>query len=308
MATKICGRLLRLVALAIGLAPAQPASAGADTFVHNGQVRHYELAVPAGLGLPAPALVLLHGGGGSAAQLRDHIDFDDFAAEAGIVGVFPDSVDGLWNDGRTSAALAVRQAQAGDDTGFILALVDALAAKGVIDPGRIGVAGISNGGLMTLRLACAAPERFAGFAVVAANLALGLECPGGRSAPMLFVHGREDPIILYEGGPIVVLGSQSRGTALPVPATLAAWASRNGCGGQPALSARIDDRPLDGTAVAVFDYRGCRAALRHILVDGGGHAWPGARQGLLGLVTGRSSREIDGTAAIWDFVRAQFPR
>ncbi|MGF1624825.1 MAG: alpha/beta hydrolase family esterase [Alphaproteobacteria bacterium] len=291
--------------LATGLAAAR-----GEAFLHNGVVRSYELVVPPGLALPAPALVLLHGGGGSGRQLRDHIGFEDFAAEAGVIGVFPDSVERLWNDGRTSPDLADAQARAGDDAGFIVALVDALAAAGVVDAGRVGVGGISNGGMMTLRLACVAPGRFVAFAVVAANMAVGIECPQGPPAPMLFVHGSEDPIIRYGGGPIIIplAPGRVRGTALPVPETLAIWAQRNGCGSPPALHARLDLRPFDGTAVAIYDYPGCRANLRHILIEGGGHAWPGARQRLLGLLSGRTSREIDATVAIWAFVTAQSSR
>jgi poly(3-hydroxybutyrate) depolymerase len=46
--------------------------------------------------------------------------------------------------------------------------------------------------------------------------------------------------------------------------------------------------------------------LRHLLSAGGGHAWPGTGSRLINLVTGRSSREIDGNEAVWDFVRTQF--
>jgi len=298
------GRPLAAAALA-ALAAAAPAAA--ETFPFDGVARDYELFVPASARLPAPAMVILHGGGGNPGQIRDHVDFDDLAAELGIVAVYPGAVDKLWNDGRVSPSLADQQAQAGDDAGYIEALLDSLIAKGIVDPARVGVGGISNGGFMTLRLACAAPHRFAAFAVVAANNAVGIECPGGAPVPMLFIHGTEDEWVPYRGGTIAPQVGESRGTAYSAADTTAAWAMRNGCGA-PALVASWNERPLDGTSVAIYDYAGCRAALRHIIVEGGGHTWPGARAGLLGLVVGRSSREIDANQAIWAFVSAQFRR
>lgn len=294
-----------LALAAVGIVGARDARA--ETFQFDGLTRSYELFVPSTARLPAPAMVLLHGGGGSAEQIRDHVDFDDLAAELGIVAVYPGAVDKLWNDGRASPALADQQARAGNDAGYVVALVDALAAQGIVDPARVGVGGISNGGFMTLRLACAAPQRFAAFAVVAANNAVGIECPGGPPVPMLFIHGTEDAWVPFGGGTIAPQVGESRGTAYSAADTLAAWAMRNGCAA-PALAATWNERPLDGTSVAIYDYAGCRAALRHIVVEGGGHTWPGARAGLLGLVVGRSSREIDANQAIWAFVSAQFAR
>ena len=279
--------------------------ASADGMTFDGVERSFDVHVPDGVQAPAPAMVLLHGGGGSASQLRRHTDFNDWADRVGIVVVYPGGIDRHWNDGRDDPWLAEQEAAHHDDVGFILALIDRLVANGVIDPARIGVAGISNGGMMTLRLACEAPYRFAGFAVVAANIAVGIECPEGAPVPMLFIHGSEDPLIRYEGGKIGFANGEARGTAWSVEATLGAWAVRNRCAGQ-VQSAHIDDRPLDSTKVDIFDYTGCVASLRHILIDGGGHAWPGTGTRLLNLFTGRSSREIDGNEAIWAFVDAQF--
>lgn len=280
-------------------------TASADSIDFGGIERSYDIYVPDGLAAPAPAMVLLHGGGGSADQLRRHTDFNDLADDAGIVVIYPDGVDGHWNDGRDDPWLGEQQAARHDDTGFIVAVIDRLADQGVVDPERVGVAGISNGGMMTLRLACEAPEHFAGFAVVAANIAVGQECSAGAPVPMLFLHGTDDRLIPYDGGNIGLPGRKARGTAWSVPATMEAWATRNRCAGR-ALTAHLDERPLDSTSVDIFDYAGCAAPLRHILIDGGGHAWPGTGARLINLITGRASREIDGNAAIWDFVTAQF--
>ena len=292
-------RFFNLLAAALTLAAALLLAglAQADTLEHGGLERAFEVYVPDGIAMPAPAVVLLHGGGGSGKQLRRHTDFNDLADEAGFIVIYPDGIDGHWNDGRDDPWLDSQAAAQHDDVGFITAMLDRLIADGLIDPQRVGVAGISNGGMMTQRLACETPERFIGFAVVAANIAVGQECPGGRPAPMLFIHGSNDRLVPYDGGPIGLPGGKARGTAWSVRDTLDAWAARNRCTGR-VLSARIDDRPLDGTAVNVIDYTGCTVPLRHILIDGGGHTWPGTGARLVNVITGRSSREIDGNVAI----------
>jgi len=290
-----------IAALTMALA----ANVSANDMAFDGTMRTYNVHVPDGLAIPAPAIVLLHGGGGSGSQLRRHTDFNDLADEVGVVVIYPDGIDKHWNDGRDDPWLDAQPAARQDDTGFILALIDRLAANGLIDPSRVAVAGISNGGMMTLRLACQAPERFAGFAVVAANIAVGIECPAGPAVPMLFIHGTDDPLIPYDGGKIGFDSGKARGTAWSVPATLDAWAVRNRCTGH-VVSAHIDERPWDGTEVDIVDYTGCMAPLRHILITGGGHAWPGTGTRLLNLITGRASREIDGNEVILDFVDERF--
>ncbi|MEM7122799.1 MAG: PHB depolymerase family esterase [Pseudomonadota bacterium] len=291
-------------ALALALALMSAGLARADTLEHGGTERAFDVYVPDGIATPAPAVVLLHGGGGSGRQLRRHTDFNELADENGFVVIYPDGVDGHWNDGRDDPWLAEQAAARHDDVGFITAILDRLIADGLVDAHRIGVGGISNGGMMTLRLACEAPERFIGFAVVAANIAAGQECPGGEPAPVLFIHGSNDSLVPYDGGPIGLPGGNARGTAWSVPDSLADWAARNRCTGR-VLSAHINERPLDGTTVDIVDYTGCKAPLRHILINGGGHTWPGTGARLINLITGRSSREIDGNVAIWAFFDAQ---
>jgi len=281
------------------------AQSRADELSVADATRTYQIHIPDGIALPAPAMVLLHGGGGSGAQFRRYTDFNDLADDVGIIAIYPDGIDHHWNDGRANSGIDNPAVLESDDVGFILALIDHLAEDGVIDPARVGVAGISNGGMMTLRLACAAPERFAAFAVIAANIAVGIECPDGAPAAMLFVHGTDDPLIPYDGGKIGFRSGKSLGMAWSVEATLDAWALRNRCTGKT-LARHIDERPWDGTEVDITDYTGCAAPLRHVLIDGGGHTWPGTGAQLLNLVTGRSSREIDGNEAVWDFVAAQF--
>jgi len=56
--------------------------------------------------------------------------------------------------------------------------------------------------------------------------------------------------------------------------------------------------------VTVFSYGDCNpgGAVESVIIDGGGHSWPGARQGfVLDHLLGPSSGAIDTSAELWRF-------
>jgi polyhydroxybutyrate depolymerase len=71
-----------------------------------------------------------------------------------------------------AAALLVHRVRANsdqanvNDTKFISQLIDKLAAEYSIDAGRVYVAGMSNGGFMSGRLACELSEKIPAMAIV----------------------------------------------------------------------------------------------------------------------------------------------
>ena len=285
------------------LSLAGPALAEDRELVHDGTIRSYEIHGPA-TG-PAPALLVLHGGGGRGWQIRRHAEFT--LAEQGWVTIYPDALDRLWNDGRH--ALAGGPLRRTDDVGFLRRLLGGLAAEGRIDPARIYVTGISNGGAMTQRLLCEAPELVAGAAVVAMNFPVGLDCPDGPAVPMLFLLGTEDPLVPYAGGPVSV-GRRDRGAVRPAADTFAFYARRNRCAGTRE-TLLPDTDPGDGTRVRRVEHTGCTRPLVAYVIEGGGHTWPGRAPPLLiRAFVGRASRDIDGTRVIQELFTnlAEAPR
>ncbi|MCB9947725.1 MAG: hypothetical protein H6842_07840 [Rhodospirillaceae bacterium] len=266
----------------------------------GGLARSYLAVVPRTAVLPAPALVVLHGGTGSAEGIRRYVDIDRAAAARGVVLLFPQGIDERWNDGRTITGPDPSATTTAQDVDFLLAMIEQEAARGVVDRTRVGVAGISNGGMMAQRLACDAPDRIGAIAVVAATTAVGLECPAGPPVPAIFFNGTEDRMIPYGGGPIAQRLGIDRGQAYSAARSLELWAARNRCG-QPVLDVQRDERPLDGTSVRIHRWQDCAVALVQVVIEGGGHTWPGAAAPLYGLVAGRHSREIDANRAILDF-------
>lgn len=130
---------------------------------------------------PAPLVIALHGGGGNGKTMVPR--WADKARAEGIVVAFPDGVgrDGrmaTWNAGGCCGqAMATKS----DDVGFIGALIDELVRSGVADPKRVYVTGMSNGGMLTHKVAIALSGKIAAAAVVAGAM-FGDEAARGSGA------------------------------------------------------------------------------------------------------------------------------
>jgi polyhydroxybutyrate depolymerase len=303
-----------LVALPLSAAQAAPecADLGArspetrcEAISFGGLERTYRIYVPAHLADgPAALLLVLHGGGGGGAgmeELTQH-GFNRRADETGALIVYPDGVHHGWNDGRHDLKSRASREDV-DDVGFLRALVAALERRHAIDPERVFVTGMSNGGMMTLRLACEARDVFKGFVAVAASLGADLapHCEAAGIQKLALIDGTADPIVPWDGGEVSVLGA-SRGKVIGARATFQFFMDAAHCGTASAAPP-LDRVADDGTQLTLHRAAGCDGAdVRLYEVNGGGHAWPGgvryAREWLIGKV----SRELDATDETWRFL------
>jgi polyhydroxybutyrate depolymerase len=253
--------------------------------------------------LAAPLILVLHGGGGSASsmELLTRGAFNRIADREGALVVYPEGVERHWNDGRDLPDRAAREDI--DDVGFILALIEEIARQHSLDRGRIYATGISNGGFMSLRLACDAAETFAAVAPVTAVLSekLGARCAPSRPVAIMIVNGTEDPLVPWAGGTVKVLGV-SRGAVWSAERTFERWLELDGCG--PRGNARTDNDPADKTIVIVHNAR-CRDDIYVYLyeIQGGGHTWPGGVAYANERLVGRVSQEMDASREIWTFMK-----
>ncbi len=268
--------------------------AASDTLVVDGVQRSYDIVIPGGLQTPAPVLIVLHGGRGGAGQLRRYVDIDAIAAASGAITVYPDGLDGNWNDGRTGIdGLPLFQS---NDVAFLDALIAGLRADARVD--RTYIAGVSNGGMMAIRMACEGREPLNGIAVIAANLQIGLDCPAMRPMTLLHFMGTDDPLAPFDGGAIT--SRTDRGRILSADLTWQHFLDTNGCSGSNAI-VLPDTSRADGTSVVQNIGQGCRADLltTSYIITGGGHTWPGARPALRWLL-GVTSQDISASAIITD--------
>lgn len=230
----------------------------------------------------APMVLLLHGALGTGAQVLDESGYRALADEFGLLVVAPDGIRRRWLDGRHGLDPT--------DVNYLAALIDAFVARGLADPDAIYVVGHSNGGGMAMRLACDRPDLVQGIGVVATKALAAYPCSDGAPVPAIFFHGTQDRISPHAGRP----EGHRLGETLSAAATLDLWMGRNGCAA-PGSSQRIDTHPNDGTALDIVAYARCDAALMHVVIEGGGHGWPGAASG--GPLAGRLTREIDAGRA-----------
>lgn len=269
-----------------------------QTLIHDGIERLYLIERPATSG-PAPAIVVLHGGGGTARQIQGHTGFD--LTPHGWVEIYPQGVDKSWNDGRTAIADGTPLRSA-DDIGFLRTLLRRLIADGTIDPDHIYIAGVSNGGAMTQRMVCNAPRLVAGAASVIMTFPVGIRCPDRPPIPMMFILGTKDPLVPYGGGPLT-LGRKDRGNVWSAARTYDFYARRNRCG--PARTRAMPDTDAsDGMRTSKTTWTGCAAPLVALDVEEGGHTWPGTRsRPFTRRIVGPTTRDFSATAEIETFFR-----
>ncbi|MDH3666375.1 MAG: prolyl oligopeptidase family serine peptidase [Paracoccaceae bacterium] len=274
---------------------AWPAAAQMRQINHDGETRRFFVEAPLG-SRPAPAVIVLHGGAGNAHRMRRITNLE--LAKRGFVEIYPEGIGNRWNDGRVLSDGS--QLHDADDPGFLRAMIDELAAEGLVDRRRVYFTGASNGGAMTLRMVCQAPDLVAGAVVVIMNQPVGLDCPKGAPVPMIFIQGTADPLVPFDGGPVTV-GRRNRGRVLSAAETLAQYALRNRCGAWEEI-AITDHDPGDSTTVRHRVWRGCQAPLSQYIIDGGGHTWAGNRSRfLVEKLLGRTSRDISATFEIETF-------
>jgi polyhydroxybutyrate depolymerase len=283
------GRAVLAVVLALLALPAGVAATRAalddrvnGALVSSGDERGYLLHVPPGLdrARPVPLVISLHGAGGWPAQQAELTRWNRLADEEGFIVVYPAATGvRVWND-----------EPGGRDVRFIADLLDALASRYAIDPERIYVDGLSNGGGMAFALSCGLADRIAAVGVVAGAQTLAWdECGERRPMPAILFHGTADPIVPYRGGP-----SWMAPAPFPDVASWAArWAARNGCDATPRETAVAADVTRLEYCPDVLLYR----------IEGGGHTWPGGEP-LPEWLFGRTSDGVDATRLEWAFFGA----
>lgn len=221
------------------------------------------------------------------------------ARAGGFVLLVPQAVAGNWNDGRPEVARDI------DDVGFLRALLSDAGGRTAIAPERTFVTGVSNGGLMSYRMACEASDAVRAIAPVVANMgrALSARCPAGRAVDILQIMGGADPLMPIGGGGIGGRAADARGGVMSAAETLRFWTAR--MPGAPATAVAEADG-VTRTSLTAGPVR-----YRQVVLADYGHGWPGvdaprgganpAREALLGRIRGKNPTGFDATREIVRF-------
>jgi poly(hydroxyalkanoate) depolymerase family esterase len=246
----------------------------------------YKLFVPAGVGIAAPLLVMLHGCTQSPDDFARGTRMNALAAEYGYVVAYPAQAQNrnprkCWNWFRSGD-----QKRGRGEAALIAALTRHIVAMHRLDENRVYAAGLSAGGAMSAVLASTYPDVYAAIGVhsglpfgVASDLPSafvamkqqgrkrGSPVPPARQSlvPAIVFHGDRDAVVDPCNGSAVV--AQCTGTA------------GDRAGSESAAMKRTVERgSVPGgrgyTRILYRDHVGGLAAEQWI-VHGAGHAWSG---------------------------------
>jgi polyhydroxybutyrate depolymerase len=234
-----------------------------------------------------PVVLVLHGATESPEGVEHLSGMSAEADKKNFIAVYPRGTGRnnparmpTWNSGNCCGYAQMNHV---DDVAFFRALLDKLEKDYAVDPKRIFVTGISNGGMMSFRLACELSDRIAAAAPVEG--AQNVDCRPSNPVSIIIFHGTADRLVPMEGGSTPFQIGPTRSDT-PVADTVAFWVKEDGCAVKPVHeeTAQLHTDKYasckDGTAVELY------------AVQGGHHIWPGVPM---------SGNSVPATELMWSF-------
>ena len=267
---------------------------------HGGLRRSFYVHVPSEYDgeEKVPLVLNFHGGMGSADSQRRQSQMTPVADKFKFIVVYPNGTGRFrdriltFNAGNCCGYAEQHQV---DDVGFVAAMLDELNRLYSVDTRRVYACGFSNGAMLSYRLACELPERFAAIAAVSGALAVDGPVPA-RPVPVIHFHGLEDHNAPFKGG--IGENQFQPNPHRSVPDTVAFWVKANHCQAQPAEVKTEDDHVMERYAPAA-DEKGAPVVLYKL--PKGGHTWPGGSDISRALNTGHLVDTVDASTIIWKF-------
>jgi polyhydroxybutyrate depolymerase len=288
-----CCATLQVASTRLLLAASTTAANRSASLDVGGRTRTYLVHVPPRYDGKArlPLVFVLHGGGQSPESAERMSGMSAKADKEDFIAVYPSGTGRIssmptWNSGNCCGYAMLNNV---DDVGFLRALIGKLEQDYSIDPKRIFVTGISNGGMMCYRAACNLADEIAAIAPVEG--AQNLDCRPSGPVSVIVFHGTADRLVPFEGGTTrYQLGP--RLTDNSVANAVAFWVKHDGCAPAPKHEEAGDLR--------IDLYSGCKngAGVALYTIQGGRHAWPGHPM---------SRNSVPATDLIWTFF-AQHPK
>ena len=280
------------------------------TFVHDGIEREYFVHAPSGRTGELPVVLAIHGYGSTATGFAVFHDLNEHANRNGYIVVYPQGSHFAatneqgryrvtsWNMlGNAVADLSQGPqctedadiypcppecgecdrcgwASCYDDLGYFTKLLDDLEAEYSTDRSRYYALGMSNGGMMVLRLGCSMSGRFAAIAPISAQLPAGFDCGPTTPLPMLHLTGGLDDVVRPDGKP-----SGDGFIYVSSAKTAESWANALDCDGTP-VAWKTEESKLAG--VVCTAYTNCAVEGQEVVscVDSDEtHNWPARRPG-----------------------------
>lgn len=250
---------------------------------------------------PTPVVLALHGAMMDAKMMESFTGLSGAADKHGFIVVYPNGTGpgGIlqtWNAGLFPGELNKQKA---DDVKYLAKVLDDVESVCNVDRKRVYVTGLSNGGMMSYRLASELADRIAAIAPVAGTMAVEKYQPS-RPISVVHFHGTKDTFVPYNGP------ANKKDTPVflrfrSVDDTIKTCLKANGCD-EAAKETEID-MTADKIKVIRKDYGKGKLGSEVVLyvIENGGHVWPGMTFGL--ALLGQSTKNISANEVMWDFFR-----
>jgi len=275
---------------------------------HQLRSRSYLLHVPPPIEGDAarPLVIMLHGGTGTAAGAAALYGWPAKSDAEGFLVAFPDGVGRTWN---AEHCCGPSYRQDVDDVGFIASVIDDIAKRADVDRRRIFATGMSNGAMMSYRLAAERADLFAAIGPVAGSIGGQVDAnspmqviqhPDAPVAVIIF-HGKQDMRVKYDGGETVSNISPGR-IDLSVADAVNFWVSRNETSATPTVETNDTGHVTHSRYAAANGY----GDVELYAISDQGHAWPGGLAPSIGGIEigDPPSTEVSATDKIWAFFAA----
>jgi len=293
-----------LITGANGQLPPPDATLVREVVSSEGIEREFYVHVPKGYDYnrKMPLVMCFHGGFGLGSRMDALTGLDAISDQNGFLLVYPQGINRHWNDGRN-----IDGHDRYNDVQFVSDMLEHLERRWNIDPSRVYVTGVSNGGFFSQYLCLMLPGKFAGCASVGATLPDIVHSRGRPTKPvsMLYILGMSDPLVPFNGGPIHYKTFRDRGSVISAKEATQYWVKANRCQPNPRTIDLADVDPNDGTRVKYAQFSGGLQGTEVAVygIEGGGHTWPGGLQYLPEGTVGKTSRDFSASQAIWDFFK-----
>lgn len=152
-------------------------------------------------------VVALHGGGGNAQFIKDHLKMDGVAEKYGFIVAYLNGSDAAarlpvkmkaWNAGNGCCGEPYKTGV--DDVGYITGAVHYLVRKYGVNPKRVFGIGHSNGAMMTETMMCETGLYQSAISLAGSLMAEVDSCPAARGRTILAIHGMDDANVPPGGG------------------------------------------------------------------------------------------------------------
>ena len=270
--------------------------------VHGGVKRKFAYQIPQNAKKDAVVFVL-HGGGGDISRVRSitRYKFEELSDSYGYILVYPEAYKNHFNDGRTGLSYESFRKNI-DDISFFRYIIDYLKNKERLIIKKIYFTGISNGGLMSFRVACEM-EEVDKIAVVVATMPYEVynNCKRKREISVFMITSTKDPLMPYEGGYVSgPFGVKKLGKVISAEDSYNFWVYKNNCDSEEIINEYQDEHDKDIKLIKKKRYNKKSKVYFYILLNAG-HTWPGGVQYLPVWVVGKTTSLFDASDEIIKF-------